>query len=117
METRINEQKIAAFREAYLANGLNAFRAAIAIGLTKRVARSRSHRLAKLVNLELRETFRARGIDEASQAGIFKRLLRSKQERIRLDTAREVNKILDAYPAEKQTAEPLTINLTVNMEL
>lgn len=33
------------------------------------------------------------------------------------EATKEINRLLDAYPAEKQQAEPLTINLTVNMEL
>ncbi len=37
--------------------------------------------------------------------------------RTQLEATKEINRLLDAYPAEKQQAEPLTINLTVNMEL
>jgi phage terminase small subunit len=46
-EFHIKETRLARFREAYLANGFNAVRAAIAIGMKPKTAKANAHRLAR----------------------------------------------------------------------
>lgn len=117
IKTQIKPDRLASFRAAYLENGLNAYQACIAIGISKSRARANAYKYARLVNLQLKEALRAIGVDEASQAADLKKLLRSKSERIRLDAIKEVNRILDAYPAPKPDTEPMTFQLVIDMKV
>jgi hypothetical protein len=105
-ETRISETRLAEFREAYLTNDLNAYRACIAIGFTKGSAKRHAYRYARAVKLEIREGLEARGYGAAKIVELFIKLLNSNNERIRLDALKEVLAILNAYPRDGEQAVP-----------
>jgi hypothetical protein len=75
------------------------------------------HGLARPINAEMQKALRAVGVDEANQAEALKKLRVSKSERIRLDAIKEINRILDAYPAPKTDVEPMTFQLVIDMKV
>jgi hypothetical protein len=67
--------------------------------------------------VQLGEALAVMGVDAMSQAKQLIRLLRSKNERIRLDAIKEINRIFDAYPAPKPNVEPITFELVIDMKV
>jgi hypothetical protein len=115
--SKIDPHKLQSFREAYFTNRGNAYRAAIAIGIEPKLAKAHSWELARAVNVQLGEALAVMGVDAMSQAKQLIRLLRSKNERIRLDAIKEINRIFDAYPAPKPNVEPITFELVIDMKV
>jgi hypothetical protein len=102
IKTQIKPDRLAKFRAAYLANGLNAYQACLAIGLSKSRARANAYKYARLVKLEVQEAMKARGLGAERFTEVLAKLLRSKNERIQLEAMREGLRLLGAYPAPKE---------------
>jgi len=131
---QIPEERLTRFMEAYIACEFRAAEAARAIGMSKSSAHANAHRYVRAIRsrVDFKTALRGIGLDPISQAQKLKDLRDALMVKwnaadedwdtfddghLQLEAVKEINKLLDAYPAEKQTAEPLTINLTVNMEL
>jgi hypothetical protein len=129
VESRISPERLQRFREAYLSNGCNAVRAAIAIGMKPTTARANAHRLARAVKLQMQEALCAIGLDTATQAKKLAELLEAKKplwnrkkERwdsfpdnaVRLEAVKEVNRLVNAYPAPKPDVEPTIVNVVID---
>jgi hypothetical protein len=86
-------------------------------GMKPKGAEARVHSSLRPINAEMQKALRAVGVDESNQAEALKKLRLSKSERIRLDTIKEINRLLDAYPAPKTDVEPMTFQLVIDMKV
>jgi hypothetical protein len=126
VESRISPERLQRFRQAYLSNGCNAVRAAIAIGMKPKTAQANAHRLARAVRLQMPEALHAIGLDVVTLAQKLAELLEAekplwnrKKKRwdyfpdhaIQLGVVKEACRLLNFYPAPKPAAEPITVNV------
>ena len=132
MPNEISEGRLAEFRAALIDNNLNAYKAAIAIGISKKSAKANSYLWARRCNLKMSEALRAKGLDEASQADKLLMLrdaatrivsdpegdgevMEVPDYRVQLEATKEINKILGAYPAEPPKLDAITLNVSIDM--
>lgn len=118
VETRVNEERLAEFRKAYLENGMNAYRAGLAIGMKPNDAKGHAHRYAKLIRIEVREALIARGYGPEKLASLLITCLASKSLGIRLQALDKAFKVRDDYPVPiaVPAAGPVTVIFNTDLE-
>jgi len=124
-----NPETLAQFREAYLETGLNAYQAALRIGMKVSSARANAHRYARIVNLELKPALQAAGLTAEYRAKKLKQLCEAKTPKwnpkrqawdlfddghLQLEAVKEINRVDDSYPAPKPEVEPTVVNVVIN---
>jgi hypothetical protein len=65
--SKIKPEKLEAFREAYFANGGNAYKAGLAIGMSHGMARARSWRLVKAANFKVADVLELLGMGQSGK--------------------------------------------------
>ena len=125
IESRISPERLRRFREAYVSNGCNAVRAAIAVGMKPETAQANAHRLARAVRLQMTEALHAIGVDAVTLAKKLAELLEAKKPlwnrkkkrweffpngAIQLEAVKEVCRLLNLYPGSKPSLEPITVD-------
>lgn len=120
--TRIKPEKLEAFREAYIANGGNAYKAGLAIGMSQGMARARSWRIVKAANFKVADVLELLGHGAERQARKLMNLSDAtmpkwnpNKERwdifedhgTQMEAVKEINRLRDEYPAPKKPAPPV----------
>ena len=126
VKSRISPERLQRFREVYLSNGCNAVRAAIAIGMKPTTAKANAHRFTRALRLQMQEALHAIGVDAVTQAKKLIELVDAKKPwwnrkkkrwdffpdyAIQLEAVKEINRILNAYPAPRPDIDPITVNI------
>jgi hypothetical protein len=129
LESRISPERLQNFREVYLSHGCNAVRTAIAIGVKPTSAKANAHRLARAVKLEMQEALDAIGMDTVAVAKKLAELLEAKKRiwnreeqkwdvfpdtTVQLEAVKEINRLLNTYPAPKPDIEPTTVTVVID---
>ena len=114
---RIAPERLEAFREAYIETRGNAYKAALAIGMKPSTAKAGAWRIVRALKLQVAEALEMLGIDAVSQA---RKLIALREARLvkwnpseeqwdtfldsstQMEATKEINKLLDAYPAAKR---------------
>lgn len=104
----------------------NLYQAAIAAGYSRATARSNHSELRRNLRIVLPDALRALGLDEASQAAKLGKLREAKTVRwnakkhrwdvfedgdVQLRATQEINRILDVYPAPKETGDSRPVQI------
>jgi hypothetical protein len=115
--SRISPERLQKFREAYLSNGCNAVRAAIASGMKPATAKANAHRLASAVKLEIQEALYATGVNAVTVARKLKKLVEATKYMwnprkrkwecfpdgtVQLKALQEILRLLNIYPVPKR---------------
>lgn len=116
-ESKTNEVRLASFRKAYLENGMNAYRAGLAIGMKPRNAKEHSHRYARLIKIEIREALTAMGYGPEKLTKLFVSCLNAKSKSIRLQALDRAFKVRDDYPVPIPVPPqgPVTVIFNTNL--
>lgn len=124
-------EKIATFTQLYIENGFNATKALVSMGLKRKSAEAAATVFKQRARLSLAERLRERGIDADSQAKKLAELREARMPKwnagtedwdifddghLQLEVVKEINRIQDAYPAEKniQIGDNITVIFDVD---
>jgi hypothetical protein len=126
-------EKLAVFTKFYIENGFNALQACLAMGMRPSTAKGASAVFRKRATLTLAQRLRARGLDEDSQAKKLAELREAQMPKwnagtedwdifddghLQMEAVKEINRILDAYPAEEKLhiGDNVTVIFNANVE-
>jgi hypothetical protein len=128
----VDRKKLAAFREHYLSNGFNAYRAALAIGMKPRTGQSNAHRYANLRRLEIQQALRIVGLDEVRIALKLDEVIDATTPKwnpakrrwdifpdftTQLEALKQIVQLLNLYPAEASKVDPEQVTVIVDVPL
>jgi hypothetical protein len=132
--SKIKPEKLEAFREAYLSNGGNAYKAGLAIGMSQGMARARSWRLVRAADFKVADVLELLGHGAERQARKLMYLSDAtlpkwnpSKERwdifedhgTQMEAVKEINRLRDEYPAPKKPAppeSPVTVIFNTDLE-
>lgn len=111
----VDPVKHAEFQRRYMATDRPSIRA---ICLELGIYEKRGFAWASDIRADISLALRDEGIDERSQARTLAKLQRKTKGRNQLEVAKEINRLLDLYPASKERAPSVPpVNLFVNFDV